>query len=86
MNAPLNSKKAVRLLTEKGSSIQKEAEKIAAQTGRYIAPYKLACMSQTAAKILKVIMQESFAMSYEDCHFILSIVENNLKLATGGVV
>ena len=53
------------------------------RTGKYIPPYKLSCMAQTAAKILKVITSESYSTSYEDCRFILELVHRQLNFVTG---
>jgi len=67
---------------ERPISVQREAEEIMERTGRYIPPYKLSCMVQTSAKVLKIITSESFAASYEDCRFILTLVERSLDFAT----
>lgn len=63
--------------------VKAEADAIAGRTGRYIPPYRMAQLMDSAQKITKLLTQTGFPMTYEECGIVLQIVQSALRLVTG---
>lgn len=65
-------------------TLAEEAERIKAERGYYIHPYKLNEMMKVANKILNVLTSSTFQCTYADCRFILELVQSALNVGSGG--
>ena len=63
--------------------IKREADEIASRTGRYIPPYRLSNLMKTAQKITEMIVRSDVAMTYEEIHLVLGIVQGAVGKAVG---
>ena len=63
--------------------IRHEAEEIAARTGRYIPPYRLANLMKTAQRITDSIVRADVAMTYEEIQLVLGVVLDAVGKAIG---
>lgn len=62
--------------------LQAEKERILAETGRYIPPYRLANLMKAASKITDLLVKADTNMSYEECNIVLAIVASTIGVVT----
>jgi len=62
--------------------IQAEKERILAETGRYIPPYRLANLMKAAAKITDILARADTNICYEECKFVLAVVASTIGIVT----
>ena len=63
--------------------VRAEKERILAEAGQYIPPYRLASLMEAASKIAKYMSAANVCVSYQECRLVLDIVDRAIKLATG---
>lgn len=63
--------------------IKREADEITARTGRYIPPYRMANIMNTAQKVMKLVVQSDISMTYEEIQMVLDVVKIAVGKATG---
>lgn len=54
--------------------LQAEKEKIVAEMGFYVPPYRMASLMKAAAKVMDIITKADTNICYEECNFILATV------------
>lgn len=61
--------------------LQAEKERVIAESGFYIPPYRLSNLMKAAARITDILVKADVNMCYEECRLVLGVV-----LATIGAV
>lgn len=64
-------------------ALQRECQDIIQRTGRYIPPYRMASLMQTAQKVTNLITKADICMTYEECTLVLDIVSGAIHSVTG---
>ena len=54
--------------------LQAEKERLLAATGFYVPPYRMANLMKAAAKIMDIVIKADTNICYEECRFIMAIV------------
>lgn len=54
--------------------LQAEKERLLATTGFYVPPYRMANLMKAAAKIMDIVIKADTNICYEECRFIMAIV------------
>lgn len=54
--------------------LQAEKERLLAATGFYVPPYRMAKLMKAAAKIMDIVIKADTNICYEECRFIMAIV------------
>lgn len=55
--------------------LQAEKERLLTTTGFYVPPYRMANLMKAAAKIMDIIIKADTNICYEECRFIMAIVD-----------
>lgn len=55
--------------------LQAEKERILAETGCYVPPFRLANLMKAAGRIIDILIKADIHISYEECRLVLRIVE-----------
>lgn len=63
--------------------LNKEIQEITAQTGYYIAPYRLANLMKTANKVMELVTKADLCMTYHESLMVLRIVSGAIQQVTG---
>ncbi len=64
--------------------VQAEKERIIAEAGFYIPPYRLANLMRAAARIADVLVKADTNMSYDECRIVLGLVLATISAVTEG--
>ena len=64
--------------------VQAEKERIIAEAGFYIPPYRLANLMRAAARIADVLVKADTNMSYDECRNVLGLVLATISAVTEG--
>ena len=64
-------------------ALQREYQDIMQRTGRYIPPYRMASLMQTAQKVTNLITKSDICTTYEECSLVLDIVSGAIQSVTG---
>lgn len=62
--------------------IQVEKERILAETGRYIPPYRMASLMKAVAKITDILVKADTNICYEECKLVLAVVASTIGIVT----
>lgn len=62
--------------------LQAEKEKVIAEMGFYVPPYRMANLMKAAAKVMDTIIKADTNICYEECNFILATVESAIHTIT----
>lgn len=54
--------------------LQAEKERLLAATGFYVPPYRMENLMKAAAKIMDIVIKADTNICYEECRFIMAIV------------
>lgn len=64
-------------------TLAEEAERISAERGYYIPPWKLNEMMKVAGKVMGVLVGATFQTTYEDIDYIMAIVKATMEIGAG---
>lgn len=64
--------------------LQAEKERVLAETGAYVPPYRLANLMKAAGRILDLLTKADTNVCYEECRLVLEIVEAAISGVTEG--
>jgi hypothetical protein len=64
--------------------LEAEKERILADTGFYVPPYRMANLMKTAAKITDTLIKADTNICYEECNIMLAIVAAAIATMTEG--
>lgn len=64
--------------------VRAEKERIIAEAGFYIPPYRLANLMRAAARIADVLVKADTNMSYDECRVVLGLVLATICAVTEG--
>lgn len=62
--------------------LQAEKERLLTTTGFYVPPYRMANLMKAAAKIMDIIIKADTNICYEECRFIMAIVDAATEVAS----
>ena len=63
--------------------LQAEKERLLTTTGFYVPPYRMANLMKAAAKIMDIIIKADTNICYEECRFIMAIVDAAIPRVPG---
>lgn len=62
--------------------LQAEKERVLAETGFYVPPYRLANLMKAAGKIADILVKADTNICYEECEIVLHIVSSAIASIT----
>jgi hypothetical protein len=67
-----------------GERLQAERDKVVAETGFYVPPYRMANLMKAAARIMEILTRADTNICYKECEIVLKIVSSAVSDALGG--